>query len=446
MLRNRPAFYLIVLTQTFSLIGSRLTAVGMGIWVFQTTGNTTPLLLTAFFNELPGMLGGSLVGVLIDRWDRRKVMILADSGQALGSLLLLASLVSGQFQVWHLYGVALLQGIFGIFQQPTQDAVVTLLIPDDRRDRANAIRQMSFPLAGVVAPAVAGMLYVWVGIAGIIVVDLTTFLIAVAAVTLIHVPRPPDSQESLAARGHWLREMLGGFHFLAARPALLLYVLYITLMNFMLNGPLELAIPYMILKTGSEQVAGGLLSLMSLGALLGGALVAVRGKVHRRLLAQLSVMLLCGLMFLIYGAATTPWLLGASILLLMIPLPIGGAMQVSVFQSKTPPDMQGRIFASLSQLGFLGSTTSFLLTGWLVDRYLEPAVGGPGWERWAALAGNAPGSGMGLLLFLTGLIILAATLVMIGIPAVRQLEATLPDYPTPETPSAILSVEPVEPN
>ena len=60
MFQKRLAFYLIIITQTLSLIGSRLTTVGMGIWVFQNTGNTTPVLLTAFFAELPGMLAGSL--------------------------------------------------------------------------------------------------------------------------------------------------------------------------------------------------------------------------------------------------------------------------------------------------------------------------------------------------------------------------------------------------
>ena len=128
-------FYALLLTQTFSLIGSRMTAVAIGIWVFRETGQTAPLLLIAFFTELPGMIGGSLAGVLVDRWDRKRVLILADLGQAAGSLLLILSFTSGAFQLWHLYAVALLQGIFATFQGPAESATVTLLIPEGHRPR-----------------------------------------------------------------------------------------------------------------------------------------------------------------------------------------------------------------------------------------------------------------------------------------------------------------------
>lgn len=431
-IRSRAAFYFIVATQTLSLIGSRLTAVGVGIWLFQTTGSTSPLLLTAFFSELPGMLGGSLVGVLVDRWDRRKVLILADTGQAFGSLLLLLSLSSGQFQVWHLYLVALIQGVFATFMQPTEEAVTTMLVPADHRERANAIRQMAFPLAGVIAPAMAGLLFTMIGVTGIIAIDLATFLVAVAGICAVSIPRPPASAEGQAAQGHWLREMTSGFAYLASRRGLLIFVLYSTLINFLLNGPLELAIPYLILRTGSEQAAGGLLGLMSLGAFIGASLIAIYGKTKHKVLVQLFGSLLCGLMFLVYGTASTAWLLGASLLVLMIPLPIGGALSASLLQSKTPPDMQGRIFASLSQLALLGSTTSFLLTGWLVDHWLEPAVNQAGWSTFAPLVGAQPGAGIGLLLVCTGLIMLAATLIVLAAPAVRHMETTLPDYAVEE--------------
>src|SRR5688572_12913873 len=183
-------FYIIVITQTLSLIGSRMTSIGIGIWLFNTSGNTAPLLLMAFFNELPGMLGSSLAGVFVDRWPRRQVLILADLGQAAGSLLLMLSFLSGQFQLWQLYLIVLLQGVFAILQHPAQEAAITMLVPEQHRERANAIQQMAFPLAGVVAPVLAGLVYVVAGIAGVIALDLATFLVAVVAICLIHIPEP----------------------------------------------------------------------------------------------------------------------------------------------------------------------------------------------------------------------------------------------------------------
>src|SRR5215204_5941655 len=171
---NLRTFYILVITQTLSIIGSRMTALAVGIYVFTESGQTTPLLLVAFFNELPAMLANSLVGVWIDRWDRRWMMILADSGQAFGTVLLLLSFVSGHFQLWQLYAVALTQGLFAMIQSPAKDAVVTLLVSDEHRDRANAVQALAFPLAGVVAPAVTGLLYVMIGLTGIVLIDLLT--------------------------------------------------------------------------------------------------------------------------------------------------------------------------------------------------------------------------------------------------------------------------------
>jgi hypothetical protein len=117
----------------------------------------------------------------------------------------------------------------------------------------------------------------------------------------------------------------------------------------------------------------------------------------------------------------------------MIPLPIEGALATSILQTKIPPDMQGRIFAVRDQLGYLGATASFLLVGPLVDHVLEPAVGGPGWQAVAPLVGSEPGSGMGLLLVVVGVLILAATILAALNPGVRKLEARLPDYVTDST-------------
>jgi len=434
--KNRQSFYVLVITQTLSLIGSRLTSVGMGIWLFQTTGNATPLLMTAFFNELPGMLAGSIAGIFVDRWDRRKVLILADTGQAFGSILLLASLLSGQFQVWHLYLVSLMQGSFSIFQQPAEDASITMLVNENHRDRANAIRQMAFPLAGVVATALAGILYVWVGIQGLIVIDLATFLLAIIGVFVIHIPRPMASIDGATSRGKGWQEWLAGFRFLRKNRILLIFLLYLAIINFMLNGPLGLDIPYLLLRTGDEKLASGLLALMSLGAFAGAGLVAIRGKIHNRVMGILFGSLLTGGMFLIFGTSRQAWLLGASLFLLMLPLPIGNTLIISLLQNKTPPDLQGRVFSIFSQLGYIGSTASFLITGRLVDDWLEPAVGRAGLHIWSRLVGNEPGSGIGLVLFVTGLVILVLTIVMILNRPIRNLERNLPDYEANELENA----------
>jgi MFS family permease len=421
-------FYVLVSTQALSTLGSRMTALAVAIRIFADTGQAAPLLLVAFFNELPAMVANSLAGVWIDRWDRRWVMILADSGQALGTVLLLLSLLSGWFQLWHLYAVALMQGVFAMFQAPAKDAVVTMLVPEAQRDRANAVQAMAFPLAGVIAPAVVGLLYLLIGLPGIVLIDLATFLVAVLAIYWMHIPRPAPSGETQSTGGGFWRELRAGFGYLRGRPALAALVAYFTLLNFLLNGPLSLTLPYLMTVTGSETLTGAVMAAESLGGLIGAALLAAyAGRIRSRLGVILPAFSVVGSMFLVYGTTRAPWLLAASIFVLMAALQVW-ALYTSLLQAKTPPDLQGRIFSITGQLGYLGATVSFLLTGPLVDRVLEPAVGTAAWRSVAALAGDRPGAGMGLVLVATGLAILLLTLVLALLPAVRRFEVAHPDY------------------
>ncbi len=408
------AFYTLVITQMLSMIGSRMSSTAIGLRVFAETGSAAPLLLVAFFNELPAMLGSSFAGVLIDRWDRRRVLIVADSGQAAGTLLLLFSFTSGSFQLWHLYAVALLNGVFAMFQGPAKDAAITQLVPDAHRDRANALQAMSFPLAGVAAPALTGLFYAVIGLAGIVLIDLLTFLAAVLAVVAIHIPAPTRTAEGQRSSGGLRREWLGGLRYLRLHPALLGLVLYFTVMNFLLNGPLELSIPYLMTITTSETTTGLVLAMNSLGGVVGAGLLAVWGGTRPRIHTIMPAMLLVGAMFLLYGTTRAPLLLAVSIFVLIAALQVW-ALYTSILQAKTPPDMQGRVFALVAQLGYLGATTSFLLTGPLVDRVLEPAAA-------------RPGDGIGALLVGTGVVILLLTALVYALPAVRHLERDRPGY------------------
>jgi len=408
-----------------------MTSIGVGIWVFSETGRTAPLLLTSFFNELPGMLAGGLAGVLVDRWDRRWVMILSDAGQAIGSVLLMVSFLSGHFEVWHLYGVAFLQGIFSAFQSPAERAATTMLVPEEGRERANAIKETSFPLAGVVAPVFTGLLYTAVGIAGLIFIDLLTFLVAVVFLLLISIPHPEPSEIGLASQGGFWREARGALYFVTQRRAFFVFMLFTAFINFMLNGPLDLTLPYLILLTHSEKVAGSIIGVTSLGAFAGASLVALWGGTRPRMKTIFWGLILTSIMFMFFGVLRRPIPIGISLFLLFLNLPVMQAMYISILQVKSPPDLQGRVFALNDQMGFIGSTTSFALTGYLVDHVINPAVGGENWALIQRILGRGPGAGIGLVEVVTGIIILVTTLLVFASVQIRDLEARLPDYEVP---------------
>ena len=421
-------FYILILTQVLSLIGSRMTSLAIGIKVFSDTNQATPLALTAFFSTLPSLLSASIAGVFADRWNRRYMMIIADIGQAAGTLILLVSFVSGTFELWLLYLVAFIQAFFGTFQSPAFDASITMLVPDEHRDRANAIQQLTGPASGIVAPVLAGLLFTVVGVTGVMAIDLATFAVAVLVVLVIDIPHPQQTEEGRAMRTNVWRDALTGFRYLRSRQTLFSVALYVALVNFLLGGTFVLNTPYILTITGSETALGTLLGVMSAGSIVGGVIMSAWGGTRPRIHTIMPGIAVAGACLALYGLGRSPLALGATLFLLMLPLPMVNAAFMSIMQAKVPPDLQGRVFAAMSQISIGLMPIALALVGPLADRVFEPAVGGPRWDLVAPLVGSQPGAGMGLMLLVAGSLIALLTVVVYSRRSVRQMEATLPDY------------------
>ncbi len=440
---NLRTFYTLILTQVFSLVGSRMSDLALSIYVYNQTGDVTPLALVALFSFLPQVIAASFAGVLADRWDRRWVMILSDAGQAVGTVLLLVIFLSGGFQLWHLYAVTLIKAIFGVFQAPAFQASVTMLIPDDQRERANAIQQLTGPLAGVISPALTGTLYALIGLTGIILVDLLTFAAAAIVIMLIRIQRPEQTEVGRAMQGSFLKESLGGIRYLWNWRTLFLITIHISLVNFLFSAAMVAFTPYLLARTGSEAVMGLLLGVFNVGMIVGGIIIGVWGGTKPRIHTILPGVLISGLFLALIGAAQSPLMLGAAIFLLALPVPMINASVMSLMQTKVPPDVQGRVFAVLSQMSMLLMPLAYLLMGPVIDTVFEPAVGTPGWERVAPLVGSTQGSGIGLIMVISGALLAVTTAFMYALPRVRRVESERADY-TPiaqaETP---VGVQPV---
>ncbi|MBZ0303403.1 MAG: MFS transporter [Anaerolineae bacterium] len=421
-------FYTLILTQVFSLIGSRISGLAISIWVFNQTGDATPLALVSFFFIVPQVVAAGFSGVLADRWDRRYVMMLSDAGQAVGTVLLFISFASGGFQLWHLYAVTFLQSIFGVFQGPAFQASVTMLVPDEKRDSANAIQQVTGPVAGIIAPAVAGFIYALVGVTGAILIDLGTFVVAVLVVFFVHIPRPEISAEGRKMAGTITKEMFDGFRYLWQRRALFWLMGFSTLVNFLVGGVMALETPYLLARTADEATLGVLLGVLNLGALAGGIVMSIWGGTRPRI-HTIMISIFLGSIFLgLTGMAQTPLALGGALFAFMFMLPFANAAAMSMLQAKVAPDVQGRVFAATGQVAMLMMPIAFLLVGPLADQVFEPAVGQAGWSSVAPLVGSGAGAGMGLLLLICGLGTALLTALVYAVPAVRRIEADLPDF------------------
>lgn len=421
-------YYVLLVTVTVSLIGSQISEYAVSIAVFRATGHATPLALVAFFSAAPSVLFGGYMGALADRYDRRAMMLIANAGFTLCSGLLLVSFASGSFQLWHLYALTLGASLFGALAQPAFQASIAMLVPEGHRDRANAIGQMSGSAAGVAAPAIAGIMYALVGVVGSIAIDLATFVGAIAVLAMVRIPRPAETAEGLSLRSSGWRQVFDGFRYLAARPALLGFCGYVSMMNFLASLSLVLLTPYVLARTGSAQVFGAILTVMNVGGLAGALVISAGGRIGSRINTVMLAIIAAGLFIGLAGVARHPLAIGASLFLLFFALAFANAPFWSMMQAKVAPDLQGRVFAAYLQVAMVLAPLASLASGPLADRVFEPARRQPLWRSIGWLVGVGPGAGMGLMFVIAGVLILAISLAVYAIPAVRRLEADLSDH------------------
>lgn len=428
--RGQRTFYALALAQTISQIGSNMSFLGVGIYVYQQTGQATPLALLMLSLLLPRILAGGVAGVLADRYDRRTLMIAGDAGAALGSLALVISLLSGNFQVWHVYAAALWQALFSTLQRPAFEASVTQLVPDEQRHRANAILQMSGSAALLVASAMTGMLYPLIGVIGTFLIDLASFLVGVVTTLLVRIPAPPRSAEVAQAGESMLKTWGAGMKFLWSRLPLFILIVEGALFSFFVSSAFSLMTPYVLARTGSEPTLGFLTALTSLGGVAGSVLIGAWGGFKRRVDTIVAGVILVSITTMWFGTNQSPMVMGAALFLTMAGTAIINAMLMTLLQAKIPGEMQGRVFAIYMQLALLPLPLGYLMVGPLADQVFAPLASTAAWTEGVLgmWFGAGAAGGMGALFTLSGVLSLISSLFIVATPSVRRLEATLPTY------------------
>jgi MFS family permease len=426
-------FTLVWFGQLVSMLGTAMTRFALLIWAYQQTGDATTLALLGFFSYILFLAFSPIAGVLVDRWDRRWVMILTDGGAGIMTLLMLILYSTGHLQIWHLYLLEALTGAFEAFQRPAYSAASSVLVPKERYARINGMRSLSEGVSQVFAPFFAGLVLRLVDINGVMVIDLATFLVAMVTLLIVRFPRPEVSADGAAARGNVRHEMAYGFRYIFQRPGLLGLLLIFTGVNLFAALTYYGVMPAMILarSDGDELALATVQSGLGIAAIIGGLVVSTIGLPKKRIHAALgftAISFMFGDFLFAVGRTIPAWLVAALVAAFFIPLLVSG--ERAIWQSKVAPDVQGRVFAARDMLRTAMAPLGYLLAGPLADRVLEPAmaVGGSLADKFGWLVGTGPGAGMALMFVGTatlGTIISASGYLF---RPIREIEAELPDY------------------
>lgn len=369
-------FVILWLGQIVSLIGSAMTWFAFTIWAWEATGKASALATISFFAFLPAVLFSPLAGAFVDRWNRKLVMLLSDLATAVGTLTVFLIYTFGDLQIWHIYLVSILAGFFTAFQYPAYAAAVTTMLSKEDYARAEGMLGSARALSGILAPIFAAALLGAVGLSGIMLIDLATFLFAFGTLLAIRVPQPKQTETGAGSKGSLWQEIVFGFRHIRTKPSLrALTVLFMAAGVFLAIGATLMA-PLVLGGTGNDESA--LAAVQSTGA-VGGVVGAVilslwggtRKRIHNVLIGGMGACLL-GIVWLGLGGAVILWAVGSFFFAFFEPFVEGG--NLAIWQVKVPADVQGRVFSARHFLVQAPYLFGILAAGGLAEAAAIPLV------------------------------------------------------------------------
>lgn len=426
-------FLIIWFGQLVSLFGTSMTRFALLIWAYQQTGDATTLALLGFFSFILWVAFSPVAGVVVDRVDRRLILIISDMGSGLMTLIMLLLFATDQLQIWHLYVAEALTGGFEAFQRPAYTAATTLLVPKKHFARASGMRTLALDASRVFAPVLGGLLLTVVDIDGVMLVDVATFIVAMLSLLVVRIPRPAVTAEAIAARGNGWQQLRFGFGYIMQRPGLRGLLMQFMAVQLFANLTYFGVLPAMILaRTGGDELAlGTVQGVLGIGGVIGGLLLSVWGgprrKIHAIFGATALSFLLGDLLFAL-GRSIPVWIIASLSAAVFIPFIVGANW--AIWQAKVPPDVQGRVFSTRATLEGMCIALGYLLAGPLADRLFEPALqpGGALVPVFGWLVGTGPGAGMAAMFLFTAFGGMIVSLSGYLIPRLRNVETDVPDF------------------
>jgi MFS family permease len=428
-LKGFKLFSFIWFGQLISIIGSGLTGFALGVWVYQETGSVTDFSFILLSSTLPGMLISPIAGVLVDRWDRRWIMMMSDLTAGMSTLAIFFLLFTDHLAVWHILIANAVGAMGNAFQLPAYHATVSLLVPKEHLGRANGMIQFAEAASMVAAPLLAGFLIKTIDVHGVVLIDFVTCLFAVLSLLLVRFPKlTAQSKNVEKKKGRFLEDVTFGWRYIWGRPGLRGLLFYFAISNF-LFGFMNVTLTPLVLSFSNEKALGLITSVSGIGMILGGLLMSVWGGAKRKINSLVFAGTIGGAALVLQGIQASVTMIAIAMFLQFFVLPIANGSSQAIWQSKVAPEVQGRVFSVRRLIAISLNPLAYLLSGPVVDSFFEPlmAKGGPLSETIGAVIGTGKGRGIGLMLILLGILLILNNLIIYLKPRVRHVENEIPD-------------------
>jgi DHA3 family macrolide efflux protein-like MFS transporter len=396
-------FWAVWVAHALSMFGSMLVQFALVWWIARTTDSATALSIATLLVLLPGVLLGPVIGALVDRWDRRGIMLGADGGMAAVTLFLVLLARADVLHLVPIYVALFLRSILETFHWSALQASIPLLVPERHLARIAGLNQALSGALNMIAPPTGALLLGLLPLQGVLLIDVLTAALAMLTLGFVRIPRPRGSGPARPLGWEEIRE---GLEFVWRWSGALILMGMGALLNFLVNPAFAL-LPLLVTRhfRGGALELGALESAWGAGTISGGLLLGVWGGFRRRIHTTLAGLIGMGVAILSLGLlppGAFPVALGAMFL--------GGLMNVltngpilAILQAMVPPALQGRVLMAINSIIGLISPLGLVLAG--------PVADALGVRVWFVAGGLACALAGGICL---------------GIPAVVRIEEQAP--------------------
>jgi amino acid adenylation domain-containing protein len=418
-------FMVVALAQLVSITGSTLTEFALPLWVYLHTGSLQRFGLLAAVGVLPGLIVGPLAGAIVDRGDRRRIMV--GSGLAAGAAeaVLLGLTWTGRPQLWNIYVLVALLSVAVVFQRTAYASAIPQIVPKRYLGHANGMVQAGYGFGQLIAPLFGVGLLAVIGLRGILSADVVSYVVAIGVVLCVRFPplMALRRTESLMA------EVANGFKFVLHEPSFRAMLIFFAASNLLLT-PFFILISPLVLSFAHLPEVAIATAAAGTGVLLAGLAMSVWGGPGRRRMAGVCV---CELVLAVFAVLTglrpNLALIIVGILGMAFSLGLANGIVMTIIQTKIPQRLQGRVFAINLTIAAATVPIAFAVITPYVTRVLEPVVtaGGSLGEAVRAIVGTGPGRAIGLFYVICGVALLLLVLVARRTRALARFDTAVPD-------------------
>ncbi len=425
-----PTFIFLWLGQTISLIGSGLTSFALGVSIYQTNSSIAQFSLIYFCTELPAILIAPVSGAIADKWDKRWVMMVSDSGAGFSTLVIALLFWSDRWEIGYIYLAIAFGSLCKGFQVPAYYATPTLLVAKQDFGRANGFIQLGEAAAKLFSPALAGMLVGKIAVEGVMAIDLVTFAISLLVLMVVRFPqyRKSNNNSAVTSKQSWWQDLTFGWNYLLARRGLFLLLTFFVITNFAI-GLTQVLITPMVLSFTNAGVLGNILSFGGCGWLLGAVVMSLWGGPQRRIKGIIGCEILLGFSMFLMGLRPSITVISMTLFVGLFNIPIIVGCANAIRQIKVAPEAQGRVFAMWGAIAWSSFPVAYLVASPLAENIFSPLLMADGKlaNSLGKVIGVGAGRGIGLLFAVMGLAIMAIAIAAYQNSHLRLVEDNLVD-------------------